>query len=115
MKSPRPALTVLVAVTLATGGCAAYVWERPATPASVMEQDRRECDELARRIALDYDMRADGFGFGYRRASPYWPADPFYWPLGPEPSLAFERRVAQRCMEAKGYRLVKQAPQPDGG
>jgi hypothetical protein len=97
-------------VGLLVAGCATYVWERPATPATVMEQDRQECDDLARRLAVDYDMRAGGPW----PMSPYG-ADPFYWPMGFETSLAFERRVAQRCMESKGYRLIKQAPRPDAG
>jgi len=103
--------TVLAGVALATTGCAAYVWQRPGTPPSVVEQDTRECDELARQIALDYDLRAsaDGLWLGRRRASPF---DPFFWPPVPEPSLAFERRTAQRCMEVQGYRLVKQSPHP---
>jgi hypothetical protein len=99
---------MLAVVALVSAGCAAYVWQRPGTPAEVMEQDTRECDDLARRMALDYDLRASDYGpwLGYRRG-PYWPADPFFWPAFPESSLAFERRLAQRCMEAKGYRLVK--------
>jgi hypothetical protein len=107
-------LTVLAVVALASAGCVAYVWQRPGTPAAVIEQDTRECDDQARRIAQDYDLRASGYGpwLGPHRG-PFWPADPFFWPAFPEPSLAFERRTAQRCMEARGYRLVKQPPEPE--
>jgi hypothetical protein len=98
-------LAILAFVALVTGACATYVWQRPGTPASVLEQDVRECDDLARRLALYYDMASDDeFWLVGRRPSPFRPT--FF-----ESSLAFERRTAQRCMEAKGYRLVKQ-PRP---
>jgi hypothetical protein len=105
MRSPRSSLAILAFVALVTGACATYVWQRPGTPASVLEQDVRECDDLARRLALYYDMAADDeFWLVGRRPSPFGPT--FF-----ESSLAFERRTAQRCMDAKGYRLVKQ-PRP---
>jgi hypothetical protein len=70
-----------------------------------MEQDQRECDDLAQQISMQADIEAladrDWPG-GWRRA-PYGGA--FGEPGG---SLAFKQRTAQRCMEAKGYRLVKQ-------
>jgi len=97
---------VLAAMALATAGCAAYAWQRPGTPAAVTEQDIRECDDLAQRLAMDLDIRAlaDRDWPGGWRRSPYWG---FPDPGG---SLAFKQRTAQRCMEAKGYRLVKQPP-----
>jgi hypothetical protein len=92
----------LAAMALAAG--CAYVWERPNTPTAVMEHDRNECDEYAQRLAMDLDMRA--------LADRDWPGGwrrPGFGGL-PDPggSLAFRERTAQRCMEAKGYRLVKQ-------
>jgi hypothetical protein len=95
---------VLAALMLANAGCAPYVWYRPGTPASVMEQDVRECDDLAQRLSMDLDIQA--------LADRDWPGGRRVWPYGAYPdaggSLAFKIRTAQRCMEAKGYRLVKQ-------
>jgi len=107
MRSPRTTLAILASVALVTGACATYAWQRPETPASVLEQDVRECDDLARRLALHYDMQAtnDEFSVVDRRRSPFGSGLV-------ESSLGFERRTAQHCMEAKGYRLVKQPPPP---
>lgn len=103
MWSARGTTILLAAAMLASAGCAVYVWHRPGTPASVMEQDSRECDDLAQQLSMQLDMQAladrDWPG-GWRR--PYWG----YPDAGG--SLAFKIRTAQRCMEAKGYRLVKQ-------
>ncbi|HSF06210.1 MAG TPA: hypothetical protein VLG10_10525 [Methylomirabilota bacterium] len=95
--------TVLVAMALAIGGCA-YVWQRPGTPPEVMEQDRRECDDLAQQISMQADIQA--------LADRDWPGSRIGWSYGggyPEGgSLMFKQRTAQQCMEARGYRLVKQ-------
>jgi hypothetical protein len=95
---------VLAALMLASAGCAPYVWHRPGTSASVMAQDELECDEFAHRLSLHLDVVADAdrdWPGGWRRP----PYGGFSHPGG---SLAFKVRTAQRCMEAKGYRLVKQ-------
>jgi hypothetical protein len=89
---------LVAAVGLIAAGCAAYVWQRPGTPVTVMQQDEQECDHQAHQIAVYYDAAGD-----------YWPMAPF------ETGLSFERRLARQCMEAKGYRLMKQAPAPNGG
>ena len=64
----------------------------------------RECDDLAQRLSMDLDIQA--------LADRDWPGGRRVWPYGAFPdaggSLAFKIRTAQRCMEAKGYRLVKQ-------
>jgi hypothetical protein len=98
-------VAVLAAMVLATVGCAAYVWQRPGTPANVMEQDMRECDDQAQQLSMQLDIQAlaDRDWPGGWRRSPYWGGFP-----EPGGSLAFKQRTAQRCMEAKGYRLVKQ-------
>lgn len=106
MECPRWILPLLAAMALASAGCVAYVWQRPGTPASVMEHDMRECDDLAQRLSMQLDIQAladRDWPSGWRR-SPY---SSFGDPGG---SLAFKMRTAQQCMEAKGYRLVKQPP-----
>ncbi|MGH7310511.1 MAG: hypothetical protein ACREK6_17640 [Candidatus Rokuibacteriota bacterium] len=88
----------LVAMTLATAGCAAYVWQRPGTPPDVMEQEMRECEALAQQISMQRDIQ--------ELADRDWPGA---WRLAPgSSSLGFKMQTEQRCMEAKGYRLVKQ-------
>jgi hypothetical protein len=95
---------MLTAMALATAGCAAYAWQKPDTPAEVIEQDLRECEELAQRLSMQLDILA--------LADRDWPGGWRRPGVGgfPDPggSLAYKQRVAQQCMESKGYRLVKQ-------
>jgi hypothetical protein len=94
---------ILVVASLALGGCA-YAWQRPGTPPDVMERDRRECDDLAQQISMQADIQAlaDRDWPGARHQGPYGAG----YPEGG--SLMFKQRTAQQCMEARGYRLVKQ-------
>jgi hypothetical protein len=105
----RPTLACVTAVGLIAAGCATYVWQRPGTPVQVMQRDEQDCDSQAHQIAVYYDVAGDSW-----LMSPY-SADPFYRPMGFETGLTFERRIARHCMEAKGYRLMKQPPPGDGG
>ena len=92
----------LIAASVA--GCASYTWYKPNAPADVVQRDERECRELAWKIASDYSFW--GPGFDWPSASPRWypAADPMW-------RLDAEQRVLDRCMETKGYRLVKQPGQ----
>ena len=96
----------LAALGVSVSGCASYVWYKPEATPDLVQRDERECNDLASDVAWDY-------GFWY---APYW-GPGFDWPAasprwfgGPDPvwRMDAERRIADRCMERKGYRLEKQ-------
>jgi hypothetical protein len=109
----RPTLSRTVALTLAltvaTAGCATYAWEKAGTTPTLVEEDTRECQQIAQRIANDYDFWTWGGRAwpGRWPGSPVWSPDPYFGPS----SFELEQRAVDRCMESKGYRLVKQ-PKP---
>jgi hypothetical protein len=101
------ALAISVIVALASAGCATYAWQKPGAPAMLAEQDKSDCTRVARDMANDFEFWAwANRPFPGRYPSWYgggWYGD--YW--GPS-AFELEQRATDRCMESKGYRLVKQ-------
>jgi hypothetical protein len=98
-------IIVLAMLVLAVGGCASYTWYKADTPTDVARSDERECREQAWAVASEYNTWSGPFwgpGFDWPAASPGW--------SGYDPSWRAdaEQRAVDRCMEVKGYKLVKQ-------
>ncbi len=103
----RSMLVMLVIVGLS--GCATYAWQKPGVPTDVAQQDARDCDRQAQAIASDYTS------WTWPRAAYGFYGAPWYWGppmpvVGSDPGwqMDLEQRARDRCMEVKGYRLVKQ-------
>jgi hypothetical protein len=95
-------------VVIGFSGCANYVWEKSGASALTAEQDARECERQARLLVSDYESL-----FWSNPAWPWpgpigWRSPAYLWTPDPGRRLDLEMRAAQSCMEAKGYRLVKQ-------
>lgn len=100
---------IIVGIALLTAGlsgCASYAWYKPDATPEAMARDQSECSHEARMLAWESEL--------WR--GPYW-ADDFdrpsasrRWFPGPDPGwrMEAEQRIADRCMEVRGYRLVKQ-------
>jgi hypothetical protein len=91
-------------LSLLAAGCTSVEWYRPDMAAAETEEDARQCAEQAwRATAWDHPYYYSAFG-------PWVYPDPFgrrmYGPWGStgERFMA-ENRLANFCMEAKGYRL----------
>ena len=91
----------LAAISLFLAACAPMEWYRPDMSAGDTEQDAKQCQDAAWRASWDY-----AYGYG---PWPYWgPYGRRYWgPWGSPYNDRFiaEARMADLCMEAKGYRL----------
>ena len=105
----RTLASITLVLALSVCGCATYGWQKDGATAEALEQDQRECERQGQMLAADYDLWA------WRGMATPW-ADPWWaWnapPVRSVPSagwrLEVERRIVERCMEAKGYRLVRQ-------
>ncbi len=101
-------LIVVMLAILPISGCATYAWQKPGVTGDVAQQDVRECNRQAQAIASDY-------AFGPGPVYPYgwyggpWRGAPPGLAVGPDPAwqLDLEQRARDRCMEVKGYTLVK--------
>jgi hypothetical protein len=102
----------LLAAAVLTSGCATYTWQKAGVEPEAAVQDQRDCQVQARQLGFDYDSVA----WAHRPWGPWAPwgwNDPFSrW--GPDPGIRWdlERSAFERCMEAKGYGLVKQEKAP---
>jgi len=105
-------VTVILALALALAACTPMQWTKQDAAADQIGRDEQECRQLAWREA---SVRAV-----YYRVDPVFTGDPtsgrgfFIWPSGSvvDPfgyQLLEENRLAQFCMESKGYTL---APKP---
>jgi hypothetical protein len=108
-------LMAAAALALLTSGCATYSWYRADTPLDLAERDRAECQQLARDSARDIAASALPRFYGPVGPWPYggrwawgrmdWP-DSFWGPANdPFVQMDAEQRIAQRCMEGRGYEL----------
>src|SRR5262245_34951611 len=95
-------------VLFALAGCAPMQWVKPETGSEQMQKDAAECRDAAWREASRYYWPAPwgypAYGYGFY---PYYPRARFYGPPGLYYHDRFyeEERLAQFCMQAKGYRL----------
>jgi hypothetical protein len=76
-------------------GCARYTWQREGVPDVQLVQDRQECQRQAQFLVDDYE---------FALPRPYWTTP--YRDL--TAGLADEQLAFRACMQAKGYRLVKE-------
>jgi hypothetical protein len=115
-----PRLIALVALLLATAGCAPLYWVRPDTGAEQLERDMEFCQREAWREAGWRSSFYWPFGPSvvhdpHGRRLLVWPYSTFYDPFGDR--FFEEARLAHFCMRAKGYELVpadKIQPSPEG-
>jgi hypothetical protein len=101
--------TIVALAVVSVSGCANYTWQKSGATAETAERDTRECEREARLIAAGYTSV-----LWPNPAWPWWPG-PLGWrsplyPWAPDPAwrLDVQRQATERCMEAKGYRLLKQ-------
>jgi len=98
-----------LALALASG-CTPMQWQKQDVSAEQLRADEQECRQSAWREAswrswhyrtmLGPVFTRDASGRGFFM----WPSTPLVDPYGHQ--LMEENRLAQFCMEAKGYRLV---------
>jgi hypothetical protein len=89
----------LAILSLLAAGCTSMEWYRADMSAAETEDDARQCaDQAWRATAWNYPYPAYGFGPWGRT---------YYGPWGSPYNDRFmaENRLANFCMEAKGYRL----------
>jgi len=98
-----------MAAALLLAGCQTLTWEKPGVTPALVQLDREECYRLASQQAFrDYAFRSN----------------PFYYPYFPGPDrradaralayrrqlefdrFAYEGRLQDFCMRARGYDLV---------
>jgi hypothetical protein len=94
---------VLLATLLA--GCASYSWYKPNVPPEIAQRDSDDCRRQA-AYRVNTELMADDpfwWGPGHR----YWGPPPGI----PVSGLALEQDAYRRCMNFKGYTLVKD-PEP---
>ncbi len=106
-------LILVTLVILGLSGCATYAWQKPGVSVDVAQRDAQECDRQAQAIASDYTFWAwSQAPYGFYGAPWHWgPAAPM---LAPNPGWQMDvaQRARDRCMEVKGYTLVKQPKKP---
>ena len=105
----------IVALAAGAAGCAPMQWQKPDATAEQLRVDESSCREHAAREASwrawQYQSMVgpvfarDTMGRGFF----VWPSTPLVDPYGHQ--LMEENRLAQFCMESKGYALVP-APKP---
>ena len=104
---------IAIVLALAATACTPMQWVKPDVPAEQFRADEQECRQSAWREAqfrswhyhamLGPVFARDASGRGFF----VWPTTPLTDPYGHQ--LMEEHRLAQFCMEAKGYQL---APAP---
>ena len=96
------------AFTVLLGGCASYAWVNPNVSPDIAANDERSCRLEARDLSMQYAWSAGPWGYGPWAYGPW--GRPWGWggPYG-DPSLqaAAEQRVYERCMQGRGYELVR--------
>jgi hypothetical protein len=98
-------------LTLAlAAGCTPMQWQKENTTAEQLRADEDDCRERAWREASQHAWEYNsmwGPAFArdpYGRSVTVWPNSPMADPYGYQ--MLEENRLAQFCMEAKGYSLV---------
>lgn len=100
---------LLLALALA-GGCTPMQWQKQDVSAEQLRADEEECRERAwREASLHAWQYQSMWGPAFARDSTgrgvmVWPNSPMVDPYGYQ--MLEENRLAQFCMEAKGYKLV---------
>ena len=91
------------ALVLAAAGCAPMEWQKQDVTADQLRKDEAECRQAAWR-------EANYRSWMYQRVSPVvgpgfviWPSGAYADPFAHQ--LLEENRLAQFCMESKGYKL----------
>jgi hypothetical protein len=94
--------SAVLTIAVALAGCTPMEWYRPDVSAADTEEEAKQCQEQA--------WRATAWSYPYA-PYPYWgPFGRRYW--GPWASpyndrFMEEARLADFCMQAKGYRLER--------
>lgn len=97
-------------VLLLAAGCTPMQWQKPDITAEQLRADEEDCRQRAWREASLYAWHYQtmwGPVFArdpYGRGAMVWPGSPMADPYGYQ--MMEEARLAQFCMEAKGYKLV---------
>ena len=91
------------ALALVVGGCAPYAWQKPDATPEMKARDEETCRAEARSLAMEWAMGGYGGPWTWspwRRpwTGPY--ADPTW-------QAQAEQRVFERCMQGRGYELVR--------
>lgn len=106
----RRFLPVLVA---ALAACTPMQWAKPDAPLEQISRDEKECRDLAWREAnirgpLYHPVAPVFARDAMGRGAMIWPSGAYVDPFGHQ--IVEENRLAQFCMEARGYNLERMPP-----
>ena len=103
---------LLLPALAALAACTPMQWAKPDAPAEQIAQDEKACRDLAWREA---NVRGSLYPVGpvfapnpIARGAMSWPSGAYVDPFGYQ--IMEEHRLAQFCMEAKGYSLERAQP-----
>ena len=104
----RPLVALLLAAGLALGltACTPMQWVKTDAPAEQVRSDEQACRQAAWREA-QFQSYLYQYQFQPMVVAPgqvIWPSGAFVDPYGHQ--MLAENRLAQYCMESKGYQLV---------
>jgi len=102
-----PAL--LVVATLSLGACTATQWVHPQTGVATLEQDQAECSRTARNQSTQYASASSPWATTsrpYREGGGVAQSDDTMASAARRDPYLDEARLANDCMQAKGYRLT---------